>query len=352
LNTKKTSPGQMAVSALLALGVGVLHSTPIPLTASMAFMITPVLICLFYSWCGPIPSILCAAASMAALHITFGFPVMLAGLFTMILPAAAALVLLRRRAPYFRSMQIMGGVQLAAILSVVAVIFFTQGKSLVDLVMEMVGEMINSLNPALQDVLLAQFSLTGMVDREIYALYSKGEAISEQMRANGIYQMLDNMGYSFRLTLPSLAITSSMLTGVLVVALPTAVCVRRGDEPACPYVPLHEWFIPARSMTGMVFALAACLVLSFMDVSGADAAITAISSLVYMFFALQGLASFSRAFRARGWGRGKRIVVLALFTLLFVDGVRFVGFLSAMLGRKGAITLWMKRRHEQNNKED
>ena len=352
MNTKKVSPGMMTLSTLLALGMGALHYTPITLTLSLAFMVTPVAICLLYAWCGPVPAIVCAVSSMAALNVGYGLPVLLAGVVTMILPAVLALFLLHRRTSYFRSMQIMGVAQLAAILSVVAAIFFTQGKSLVDLVMEAVEEMTYALSPALQDVLLAQFSLTGMVDSEIYALYAKGEAISEQMRASGLYQMLDNMGYSFRLTLPSLAITSSMLTGILVVALPTMVCVRRGDEPAYPHVPLHEWFIPARSTAGMVCALVTCLILGYLDVSGADAAITAISSLVYMFFTLQGLASFSRAFRARGWGRGKRILILTLFTLLFVDGVRFVGFLSALLGRQGIITLWLKRKNEQKDKED
>lgn len=348
LNRK--SVGVMVAATVLALFFGAIQ--PFTIGLSMLVMVTPVVLCTLYFWAGTLPAIVCAVASMASLEVTYGAGLMWGGFVTMVVPAAAAIYLLRERKGYFTSMKLATGVQLAALLGVTLYLYLSRGASLVDLFIGQFREWLEAMNPALTDLLLARFSAVGLLDASLYETVEAGALLAAEVRSAALEDLLSKMDYSFKLTLPGLMMTSSLLTGVLMVALPTRICVRRGDEPDYSHVSLSGWFIPSRVTAGMLCALVTCLVLNMTGVSGGDAVYAAVSSVVYLIFSFQGLAAVDRMFKARGWPRGRRGVMLALLWLFIGNGMRMIGVASALFGRRGALTEWFKKHRDTHDKED
>lgn len=346
----RKSVGVMTAATLLALVFGALQ--PFTIGLSMAVMCTPVVLCTLYFWAGTLPAAVCAIASLASLEVTYGAGFMWGGFVTMILPAGAGIYLLRSRRGYFTCMQIMSAAQLATLLAIALYLYLSRGESLVDLFIGQFRQWLETMNPALTDLLLSRFSAMGLVDVSVYEQVEKGLSLSAELRQSAIGELLSRMDYSFKLTLPGMMMTSSVLTGVLAIALPTRICVRRGDEPQFSYAPLTEWFIPSGSTIGMICALVTSLALNLTDVSGADSVYAAVSSVVYLLFALQGLAAVARMLKARGWPRGRRAFMLALLVLFVGDGLRLIGAASALFGRQGVVTGWIKKYRDTHDKED
>ena len=301
---KRRSVGTMVGATILALVFGAIQ--PFTVALSMLVMITPVVLCTLYFWAGLLPALVCAVSSLASLELTYGAGFMWGGFVTMIIPAAVGIYLLRSRRGYFTSMQITAGTQLFTLVVVAACLYLTSGKSLVDLFIARYREWLEAMNPALSDLVLAQSSALGLVSDKVYKAVQAGEALTEELRTSAMEELFSKLEYSFKLGLPAMMLTSSLLTGVLAVALPTRICVRRGDEPEYSYVPLTEWFIPGKTTMGLLCALITCLILELIDVPGADSVNAAFSSVVYLLCALQGMAAVARALKARGWTRGKR----------------------------------------------
>lgn len=340
----------MVAATVLALVFGAMQ--PFTIGLSMLVMMTPVVLCTLYFWAGLLPALVGAVASLASLEVAYGAGFMWGGFVTMIVPAAVGAYLLRSRKGYFTSMQIAAGTQLLTLVAVAAYLYLTRGQSLVDLFIERFREWLQAMNPALIDLLLARFSAMGLTSEEVYETVQAGELLSAELRASAMEELFSRLEYSFKLSLPALMLTSSLLTGVLTVALPTRICVRRGDEPEYSYVPLTEWFIPAKTTAGLVCALITCLALVLIDVPGADSVNAAISSVVYLLAAIQGMAAVARALKARGWTRGKRVAVLVLLYLFATNALRLIGAASALFGRRGACTGWIKKYKDMHDKED
>lgn len=340
----------MVAATVLALVYGALQ--PFTVGFSMVVMCTPVVLCTLYFWAGLLPALVGAVASLASMELTYGAGFMWGGFVTMIVPAAVAIYLLRSRRGYFTSMQITCGVQLATLLAVALYLYVTRGQSLVDLFIERFREWLTAMNPALTDLLLARFSAMGLVSEKVYEAVRDGAALTAELRTSALEELLSKLEYSFKLALPGMMLTSSLLTGVLTIALPTRIGVRRGDEPEFSYVPLTEWFLPAKSTAGLACALVTCLVLMLADVPGADSVNAAISSVVYLLAALQGMAAVARMLKARGWTRGKRVLALVLLYLFATDALRLIGAASALFGRQGALSGWIKKIKDSNDKED
>ena len=347
---KRRSVGTMVGATILALVFGAIQ--PFTVALSMLVMITPVVLCTLYFWAGLLPALVCAVSSLASLELTYGAGFMWGGFVTMIIPAAVGIYLLRSRRGYFTSMQITAGTQLFTLVVVAACLYLTSGKSLVDLFIARYREWLEAMNPALSDLVLAQSSALGLVSDKVYKAVQAGEALTEELRTSAMEELFSKLEYSFKLGLPAMMLTSSLLTGVLAVALPTRICVRRGDEPEYSYVPLTEWFIPGKTTMGLLCALITCLILELIDVPGADSVNAAFSSVVYLLCALQGMAAVARALKARGWTRGKRAAVLALLYLFATDALRLIGAASALFGRQGAISGWIKKYRDTHDKED
>lgn len=347
----RRSVGMMVAATVLALVFGALQ--PFTIGLSLLVMVTPVVLCTLYFWAGAFPAIVCAVASLASLEFTYGAGFMWGGFVTMVLPAAVGIYLLRERKGYFASMKIVAGVELATLLGVALYLYVSRGESLVDLFIGQFQQWLEAMNPALTDMLLARFSAMGLLEESIYETVEAGASLTAEVRSAALEDLLFKMDYSFKLTLPGLLLTSGLLTGVLAVALPTRICVRRGEEPAVSHVPLSGWFLPARVTAGLLCALATCFVLNLTGVSGADTVYTAVSSVIYTLFSLQGLAAFDRMFRERGWRRSRRAIMLALLWLFVGSLARMAGVASALFGRHGALTEWMKKhRDEHDDKED
>ena len=340
----------MVAATVLALVYGALQ--PFTVALSMLVMITPVVLCTLYFWAGLLPALVCAVASLASLEMIWGASFMWGGFAVMIIPAAVGVYLLRSRRGYFTSMQIMACTQLLTLVAAAVYLYLTRGQSLVDLFIGRYREWLEAMNPALSDLVLAQSSAVGLVSDKVYKAVQAGESLTAELRASAMEELFSKLEYSFKLSLPAMMLTSSLLTGVLAVALPTRICVRRGDEPEYSYVPLTEWFLPAKTTAGLACALVTGLALTLAGVPGGDAVNAAVSAVVYLLATLQGMAAVARALKARGWTRGKRVAVLVLLYIFAVYALRLIGIASALIGRNGALTSWLKKYRNSNDKED
>lgn len=347
---KRRSVGTMVGATILALVFGAIQ--PFTVALSTLVTITPVVLCTLYFWAGTLPALVGAVASLASLEMSWGAGMMWGGFVVMIIPAAVGIYLLRSRRGYFTSMRIMACTQLLTLVAAAVYLYLSRGQSLVDLFIGHYREWFSALPTVLSDALLEQLSAMGMVTDKVYKAVQAGETLTEELRAQALDELFSKLEYSFKLGLPATMLTSSLLTGVLAVALPTRICVRRGDEPEFSYVPLTEWFIPAKTTAGLACALVTGLVLALAGVPGGDAVNTAVSSVVYLLATLQGMGAVARALKARGWTRGKRAAVLVLLCIFVVDALRLIGIGSALFGRNGALTHWLKKFRDSNDKED
>ncbi len=300
----------------------------------------------------PLPAAVCVGFGLVRIGTVFGTAPTVGFGVIFLIPLGAALYLMHRRTPYFRAMRIAAAAQLLALLLGVLYLYLRFHMGVADLLMSVLGEAKNVLPAEYQDALLQTFGYFGLLEEELARAAAAG-TLSAAQRTEAFALLFDRLEYLFKLSLPSFLLTSSLLTGVLIVALPTRIHVSRGDEPVYPHVPLHEWFMPANTVVGLLAALVTSYVILWAGVSGADAAMSAISATVYMLFMIQGVAALDRLFRARGWGRMGRAVGLALMAVILFLPLRVIGALSMLFGRRGAVTLWLKKRQEENDdKED
>lgn len=322
--------------------------SPMMLSTMMLLMTVPVAAACLDAFAGPLPAAVCVIAGLAQTGSSFGPRAAIGFGVIFLIPLGVAKYCAHRRMPYFRSMWIAAGAQLAGLLAVALYLYLRFDMGVADLLMSTLSAAKDVLPAEYQDVLLQSFASFGLLSEELTEAVLKG-ALTAAQREEAFALLFERLEYLFKLALPSFLLTSSLLTGVAIVALPTRIHVRRGDEPAYPHVPLHEWFVPASTVGGLFLALLTSYVILWAGVQGADSAVTAIRSTVYMVFMLQGAAALDRVFRARGWSRGGRVAGLAAMALLMFYPLRILGALSMLFGRRGAVTLWLKKRQEEND---
>ena len=350
----RNSATRVGLASIIGLVGGALLSGSSALSLSMIFMTVPVLSLTLLAWAGPIPAALCLGSALVRVETSLGAAAMLAAAVVFVIPVGVAWLLSSRRAPYFRSMVLVAVSQLGALLLVVLYLNLRFRMSVVDLLLAKMTEAQQSLPAAAQNLILELFGSFGLLTEETVSQIASG-TLDAAGREEAFQLLYSRVEYLFKLTMPSILLTSSMLTGVLAVAIPTRIHVRYGDEPVYPHVSLHQWFIPSSTAVGLLVVLVTSYIIRASGVSGADSATVAIQSVVFMFFTLQGVAALDRMLRMRGWRRGSRAVFLALFTLFINYPFRMVsviGALSMLFGRQGLVTLWLKKRQEEKDKEE
>lgn len=324
---------------------------------SMLICIAPIAIAALYAWAGWIPAGIASAGTVGSLvwFASVGGTVnpALAGLgaaAVLVAPGIVSIVLLERRTGFFKRMLITVGAQLAALLGCVAVVYLGMGIDLVDAITGMMRQSVEYMPEDMILQLLQMFYYSGMLTEESIAELSGGVLLYADV-LKIFDQVFELTNYQLKQVMPAMLINSGLISGVLETTLPSQICIRRGDEPPVPHVPLHEWFLPSRAVGFAAVGLVTGIVLQYMDIDGAIGVTAVFSQLAGTLLIIQGMASVTRRFREAGSGRGARIGLVIAGLLFAPTFLQIVGAASVLFGRKGVISTWMRKRMEEMDED-
>lgn len=308
-----------------------------------------VLASLLFVWGGFAPALVYMAASLGSVGWLYG--PWAAGALALIvaLPSAIVMTLFARRASFMR--RIKGAVlsQLGAMLLLIVVLYLSVRRDLISVLVEAANSWAQSLPALLREALVQQFALTGLVTGDMAQRALEGTLHSAETLSvlEGIFDLLGN---SLRLQLPGMLLSSGLLTGVLAVGLPDVICAHRGDD--VDYIAFSDWHMPSQVTAGGLVCLAASIVLVLFKVDGAESVYNALVIAAGTICAVIGSAALDRRLKANGRGRVFRIVLNGL-GLLFAQGLFIMmGAYSALLGRQGLVSGFVRRKMEEHNREE
>lgn len=345
----RQSWGKVVGGCLVALLVGI--AQPFLFALSLMFMATPVIICLLFAWAGIAPALLASLTSMLSIQWLFGSQTMWYAFAVTVAPAWFAIGWFRRRLPFFRQVRMVAALEFAVLLAAIGLLYLQLRTDLIDAFMDMLRGWFAGLPGALQDLALRQFAAAQWFSESAVNQIAAG-SLSAAERSALIDQFAARLGYSLKLSLPGILACSSILTGLLIVYLPALVCARRGDEPPAAYVAIEGWFLPASVVSGLLVSFAASILLEVFGVVGADTLTTTVLQVILLLCAIQGAAALSRQMKVRGVSRGKRTALLLLSVVFAEVLLQIAGGASALFGRRGLISGYMKKKSHEKGDED
>ena len=344
------SPGKVIAASALGVVAGILQCIGLPLSA---LCVTGTIIApLLFAWAGPLPAALFLGAAMFSLAAWFGGAVAAAGALIIGVPSVLIIALMRARAPFFTRMKAAVGAQLGVMLALILILYAALGRSLVDVAMDMFKSWVDGLSPQLAQLALQQFALTGM--GTLMPMETAQQILTEGLSRAETLAMLhgifDTTGQALRLGLPAMLLSSGLVTGIFATALPGCVLARRGGD--LEYVPLSQWRLPPQVTIGALVCLATAGALWAAKADGAESVLNAVLTGGMTVYAAAGAAALSRRFRESGRSRGVRIAMI-IAGLWFVPRlIAIIGLASALFGRQGLVTGYMKKKMKDQNKED
>ncbi|MBR3505355.1 MAG: DUF2232 domain-containing protein [Clostridia bacterium] len=344
------SPGKVIAASALGVMAGLLQIIGLPL--SMVCVGGTVIAPLLFAWAGLLPAAVFLCVSVGSLAALLGVGAAAIGALIFGAPAVVVIALMRARAPFFTRMKAAAGAQLGAMLALILILYAALGRSLVDVAMDMFAAWADGLSPQMAQFLLQQFALTGMGTLMTVETAQQilTEGLSQAETLAMLHGIFDTTGQALRLGLPAMLLSSGLLTGMLATALPGYVCARRGGD--LDYAPLFKWRLPPRVTVGALVCLVTAGALYAAKADGAESVLNAVLNGGVTVYAAAGAAAISRRFRETGRSRGFRIALIAAGLWIAPRLVALIGVASALLGREGLITGYMKKKMKDQNKED
>ena len=341
---------------LLALVLGALQ--PVVIALNMALCLAPILILLMFAWGGWVPAAamsLTTVISIAlAAPLSYGVSGALAGaaaFVVLVLPAAAGVWMLHKRMPFFRRMTAQIIAQTAALLAFMMVIYLGLKVDLVDMITAWIMDTVHYMPSELLTAMIENFAMSGMLTQESIESVTSGFVTWADV--NQVFeQALDTMNYQMKMSMPTMMLTSGLLTGILTTLLPSAIMNRRGEEPKVDHRPVYTWHLPSRVVVGVIVCSVTGIVLQIMEVSGSQGVTIVFTSLGSTLFLIQGIAALNRRFRETGMRPGPRRALITATVLITSNFLSMIGAMSALFGRKGAVTEWKRRRMEERKEDD
>lgn len=355
---KKPSVKRVIIASVIALLPGLLQ--PVTIALNMALCTAPILISLLFAWAGWIPASVMALTTVVSIGLTspvsYGVNGVLAGaaaFAVLVLPAGAAVWMLEKRMPFFRRMAVQIAAQTAALLLFMMVIYLGFKLDLVDMITAWIAETIRFMPAELLTAMIQNFAMSGMLTQESIEAITTGFITWADVQ-QVFDQALDTMNYQMKMSMPTMVLTSGLLTGLLTTSLPSWICARRGDEPQVDHRPVYTWRLPAKVVAGILVCSLTGIALQLMEVSGSQGVTVVFSSLGSTLFMIQGIAALHRRFRENGLRPGPRRALVVLVALFASQLLSIIGTASALFGRKGLVTGWMRKRMEEKEqrKED
>lgn len=342
--------------SLLALLLGVLQ--PLTVALSLALCVAPILIALMFAWAGWIPAAVMAAATVASIGFTAplsygvnGAAAGLAAFVVLALPAGAGIWMLHKRLPFSKRMAIQIAVQTAALLAFMMVIYLGFRVDLVDMITSWIMGTVKYMPAELLTAMIQNFAMSGMLTQESIEAVTSGIVTWADIQ-EVFTQALDAMNYQMKMTMPALLLTSGLLTGIFTTLIPSYVCSRRGDEPQVDHRPVRTWHLPAQVVSGVLVCSVTGIVLQLMEVSGSQGVTIVFTSLGSTLFMIQGVAALNRRFRENNLRPGPRKALIVAIVLFASNLLSMIGAASAIFGRKGLVTGWMRKKMEERKEDE
>ena len=343
-------PGSVvALSCLIALIAGFMQ--PVTLPFFMIVIAGTVLCPVFFAWAGYAPALVYCASSVVSVYLIYDAPLALTLLPLIACPSAVIIWTMTRGMPFFRRMLVAVAAQLVFMLAIVVALYLGLGQDIITGLMERVNAWFNGLDSVMIRLMARQFAVTGAglyMDEETAMRALAGAITVEEAREilKTVFSMLEQ---SLRLTLPAMILSSGILTGILAVSLPGRIAARRGDD--LDYVPVRNWYLPARITLGVAVCLATALILYLARADGAESVLNAVLNAGMVIYGAQGVAAIDRRLLQSGKQAAFRAVLIALLLLFVTRLVSIIGVLSALLGSHGIISNYIKRKNEKGDDE-
>ena len=322
---------------------------PLLLMFSMWFLPFPIIFAFLWVWAGW-PAAAFSVATVAATGYWFFGGGFAAGLVLISLPGILAAAMTSRRKPFFRAVGESVALQWAALflLTVAAWLIFRQ--NLVDVMTGSLRTMFEDLPLIMQRYMLSMLGQAGAFGANTGINFASGLMTNAQAK-DLIEQFFYTVNAGLKLSLPAYVIASGATTGALAYALPAWVRVRRGDEPAVPFVKPGGWRLSANLVIGPPALTLACFLLDRSGVSGADAAYLAMMNLTWLLFTVQALGAIDRRMKAAGVSAGKRAAISIMAVVIGQQLMPFVGVYSALFGSEGLISKQIRKRMDGKGDE-
>jgi len=341
------SPAKMIGASVLAVVLGLLQPLALPLT----LVIVPgtLTMVLLYVWAGYIPASIYLAASALSMYGLLGAGAAGAVLMVIGVPAGVSIALLMRGSRFFDRLKAAVAAQAAVFLLLIVIAYAAVGRDLISVFVETVQSWVNELPEAVTTLSLQYFASMGLFESDLTQQVLENTLSQADSAAllTAVYEML---GELLRLGLPAMLLSSSLVTGLLTGWLPGLVCTRRGD--GMEYVSFSDWHMPARVTGGFALCLVTAFLMEQFAVSGSEAVMNAVLQLGETSFMIVGGAAMSRRLKANGKSRTFRVVFIVLGMLLAQFVLMLCGIWSALFGRRGAISGYMRRKMEDQNRKD
>jgi len=370
------SKKKIMLASLAALGLAL--AQPMMLMSSMMFWATPIAIVVLYIWSGIIPAGVLSVGSVVMLSLCAGSPegihpaLAASGAVMMIvLPGAWGIAAIEKKLPFSLRMAVCIAAQTIGMLLFACLGYLVLKIDLIDLLTASLRGSINQMPVDMQLMLLNMMSTLGIMTQETLTaltelnkqlsqidpvqLYMMGYSLSAEQLAlvdASLNQSFEYINYYLKQIMPALLIHSGMLTGVLMTGFSGWLIRCKNAEDEMEYIPLKQWNVPRRIMGLMLAGAAAGLVLQLMEMESSVSVTTVFTMLLTTLLVIQGMAALRRMFIRSGAPRGLQTAILIASPMMAPTFLQIAGALSALFGKEGAISTWMRKRMEESGKED
>lgn len=342
------SKGRIAAGCVIGVVCGLVF--PLLMLFSAWVLLIPIILAFLWVWAGW-PAVLAGALSTAfAAYQWGGWGFVLAALGGLALPGVGAARLTDARKPFFRSVGYSVLIQWGALMAVTAIAWLLLRQNLVDVLTETLNGMLAQTPRYLQHFIVLQLGQAGMFGGNTGINFASAILTDAQLESL-IAQLLSTINSGLKLMLPSYLISSGAATGALSYTVAAYVRVRRGDDPPMPYKKPETWRLAPDLIIGPPVMAALCVVLSRMNVAGADAAYVALINLTRLLMTVQAVGAFDRRLKASGTAPRRRAALITACVVFGQTLMPFVGAYSALFGSKGLISSKIRKRMDGKGEE-
>jgi hypothetical protein len=336
------SKGRLIAGCVIGVACGLL--LPLLMITSAWFLPIPILFAILWVWAGW-PTVLVGMMSVTLAgylywNLGWGFA---AGMVVISLPGVIAAALTERRMPFYRAVGVSAAVQLFSMLAVTAAAWLFFRQNLVDVMTGALRGLIDDIPVYYQHYLALQMGQLGAFGSNTGINFSNAILTDAQLQSL-IDQLLYTINEGLKLSLPAYVLASGAATGAMSYAAAAWVRVRRGDDPAIPFVKPVSWRLSANLIVGPPAMALVCVGLMQFNITGAEAAYLAAITIARLLYTVQAVGVLERRLKMGGMAPGKRTALIVLALVIAQQLMPFVGMYSALFGSQGLISKQIRKR--------
>lgn len=343
------SKGRLIAGCAIGVAGGLL--LPLLLITSAWFLPIPILFAFLWVWAGW-PTVLVGMMSVTLAgylywNLGWGFAL---GLIVISLPGVIAAALTDRRLPFYRAVGVSAAVQLFSMFAVTAAAWLFFRQNLVDVMTAALRGLIHEIPVYYQHYLALQMGQLGAFGGNTGINFQTAILTDAQLQSL-IDQLLYTINEGLKLSLPAYVLASGAATGAMSYAAAAWVRVRRGDDPAVPFVKPVSWRLNANLIVGPPILALVCVGLMRMNVAGAEAAYLAAITIARLLYTVQAVGVLERRLKTGGMAPGKRTGLIVLALVIAQQLMPFIGMYSALFGSQGLISRKIRKRMDGKGDE-